>query len=80
MTYACAALEFTTGTHLLKLQRLQYKFLHNTRKLIKRTRVRELHMSSHVSYIYDCIRKVCKQQEGVIQNQKNSNVRYIEKG
>jgi hypothetical protein len=37
-------------------------------------------MAFQVLYIYDHITKLCKQQEGVIQNHENANVRDDRKG
>jgi hypothetical protein len=66
--------------HLLKLQRLQNKVLRTIGKFPRRTPVRELHMAFHVTYIYDNITKLCRQQADVIQNHENANLRDIGKG
>jgi hypothetical protein len=71
MTYACLAWEFTTETHLLKLQRLQNKVLHTIGKLQRRTPVCDLHMAFQLPYVYDYITKTCRQQAEVIQNHEN---------
>jgi hypothetical protein len=78
MACACPAWEFTADIHLSKFQRLQNKVLGTIGKFPRRTPVRECGMF-HVSYIYDCINKLCRQQAEVIQNHENANVRDIGK-
>jgi hypothetical protein len=80
MTYACPAWEFAAGCHLLKLQRLQNKFLRTIGNFPKRTSVRDMHKAFHIPHIYDYITKSCRQQAEVIQNHENENVRYIGHG
>jgi hypothetical protein len=46
LTYACPAWEFAADIHLLKLQRLQNKFLRNIGNFPRRTAVRDLHVVS----------------------------------
>jgi hypothetical protein len=65
--------------YLLKLQRLQNKVLPTIGKFLKCTPVRELHMAFKVTYIYDYITKLCRQQAEAIQNHENANVRDIGK-
>jgi hypothetical protein len=77
MTYACPSWEYVAGTHLLKLQRLQNKILLTIGKFPKCTPVRELHMAFWVSYIYDYITKLCRQQGEVVQYHESANARYI---
>jgi hypothetical protein len=70
MTYACPAWELAAETHRLKLQRLQNRVLHTIGNFPRRTSVRDL----RVAYVvYDYITKLCRKQEGVIQNH-NGNV------
>jgi hypothetical protein len=78
MTYACPAWEFTAYTHLSKFQSLQSKVLGTIGKLPRPTPVSEYGMF-HVSYIYVCTNKLCRQQAEVIQNHENANVRDIRK-
>jgi hypothetical protein len=80
MTYACPASEFTTDTHLLKLQRLQHKVVRTLENFPRCTSVRELHMAFNLPYVYDYITKLCRQQAEVIQNHENANVRNIALG
>jgi hypothetical protein len=80
MTYTCPVREFAAGTHLFKLQRLQNKFLRTTGNFPRRTPVTELHKAFNIPYIYDYIKKLCRQQAEVIQNHGNANVRNIGQG
>jgi hypothetical protein len=82
MTYACPAWKFAAECHLLKLQRLQNEVLRTIANFPKSTSVRDLHKAFHkpYSYVYDYIRKSCRQQAEVIQNHENENVCYIEEG
>jgi hypothetical protein len=80
MTDACPAWEFAADNHLLKLQRLQNKVLRNIGNVLTRTPVRGLHMAFKLPYIYDFIKKICRQQAEVIQNHENANVRNIGQG
>jgi hypothetical protein len=79
MTYTCPAWEFAAGNHLLKLYRLQEKFLRTIGNFPKCTPVRDLNMAFKPPYIYDYITKLCRQQTEVIQNHENANVRKIGK-
>jgi hypothetical protein len=67
-------------TYLTKLKRLQNKVLHTTGNFPKRTPVREMHMVSHLPYVYDYMTKLCRQQAEVILNRDNENVRDIGQG
>jgi hypothetical protein len=49
-------------TQLFKLQRLEMKILHAIGKFPTCTPVYEFHMAFQVSYIYDYITKLCRQQ------------------
>jgi hypothetical protein len=80
MTYACPAWEFAAATHPSKLQRLQKKVLRTVSKFPKCSPVREIHMAFQVSYVYDYITKLCRQQAEAIQNYENANVRDTGKG
>jgi hypothetical protein len=80
MTYACPACELATDTYLLKLQRMQNKFLRNTGNFPRCTPVRDLHTAFNLPYAYDYITKLCRQQAEVIQNHKNEHVRGIGQG
>jgi hypothetical protein len=62
---------------ILKLQRLQNKFLCTIGKFPRRSLVRDLHMAFKLPHIYDYITKLCRQQAEVIQNRENANVRSI---
>jgi hypothetical protein len=57
--------------NLLKLHRLQNKFLHTTGNFPRCTPVCDLHAAFNLSYIYDYIKKVCRQQAEVIQTDEN---------
>jgi hypothetical protein len=80
MTYACPAWEFVAESYSLKLQRLQNKVLHTTGNFPRRTSVRDMHEVFQIPYVYDYVRKSCRQQAEVIQNHENENVRYIGQG
>jgi hypothetical protein len=80
MNYASPAWEFAADTHLMKLQRLQNKVLRTIGNLPKRTPIRELHMAFKIPYVYDYIKKLCRQQAEVIQNLDNENVHNIGQG
>jgi hypothetical protein len=80
MTYACPAWQFAVDTHLIKLQRLQNHVLRTNGIFPRRTPVREMLMTFHLPYMYDCMTKLCKQQAEVILNHENENVRYIGQG
>jgi hypothetical protein len=64
----------------LKLQRLQSKVIRTTGNFPRRTPVRELHKAFNIPYIYDYIRKLCRQQAEILQNHENANVRNIGQG
>jgi hypothetical protein len=64
--------------HLLKLQRLQNKVLHNIGSFPRRTSVRDMLVTIQIPYVYDYIAKSCKQQVEVIQNHENENAHYVE--
>jgi hypothetical protein len=68
------------NTDLLKLQCLQNKVLHTIGTFLRRTPDRELHKAFNITYIYDYITKLCRQQAEVIQNHENVNVRNIGQG
>jgi hypothetical protein len=70
MTYACAAREFATETHLLKLQSLQYKILRTIGNFPRSASVRDMHVALQIPYVYDYITKSCRQQAEVIQIMK----------
>jgi hypothetical protein len=60
MTYASPAWEFATDTHVMKLQLLQNKVLHNTGNYPRHTPVHDLHMDFKLLYVYDYITKLCR--------------------
>jgi hypothetical protein len=64
----------------LKLQRLQNKVLRTIGNFPSRTPVRELHKAFNISYIYDYITNLCRQQAEVIRNHENANVRDTGQG
>jgi hypothetical protein len=80
MTYASPAWEFAADIHLMKLQRLQTKVLHAIGNYPKCTPVHDLHLAFKIPFVYDYIRKLCRQQAEVIQNHDNENVRTIGQG
>jgi hypothetical protein len=77
MTYASLAWELAADTHLMKLQRLQIKVLRIISNYPRRTLVRDLHLAFQIPFVYDYIKKLCRQQAEVIQNHENANVRNI---
>jgi hypothetical protein len=66
--------EFTADNHLLKLQRLQITVLRTTGNFPTGTSVRDLDMAFKLPYIYDYIKKLCRQQAEVIENHKNAKI------
>jgi hypothetical protein len=79
MTYACSAWELTADTQHLNLQRLRNKvFL--TGNFPRFTLVRDLHTAFSLPYVYDYIRKLCRQQAEVIRNHENEHVRSTGQG
>jgi hypothetical protein len=74
MTYAFLAWEFAADTHLMKLQRLQNKFLHSIGKFPRNTSIRDMHMPFQLPYVYDYITKLCRQQAQVIKNHEDMHV------
>jgi hypothetical protein len=78
LTYACPAWDFAADTHLLKLQRLQNRFLRSNGNFPRRTPVRELHKACSIPYVYNYMTKLSRQQAEVIQN--HENVRNIGQG
>jgi hypothetical protein len=80
MNYACPAWELAADTYLLKLQRLQNKGLHTMGIFPKCTTVRDLHTVFNLSYLYDYIAKLCRQQAEGIQNHENEHIDRIEQG
>jgi hypothetical protein len=75
-----SAWEFAEDIHVMKLQRLQNKVLRTIGNYPRSTPVRDLHLAFQISFIYDYITKLCRQQAEVIQNHDNENVRTIEQG
>jgi hypothetical protein len=80
VTYTCPAWELAAENYLLKLQRLQNIVVRTNGKFPRRISVRDLHTAFKVSYLYDYIIKLCRQQVEVKQNHKNANVRNIGQG
>jgi hypothetical protein len=71
MTYACSAWE---------LQRLQNNGCLTIGYFPRCTPVRYLYTAFNLSYVYDCITKLCRRQAEVIQNYENEHVRSIGQG
>jgi hypothetical protein len=80
MTYISPAWEFAVDSNLVKLQRLQSKVLHTIGNFPRCTPICDLHMAFKISYVYDYITNLCRQQAEVIQNHDNENVRNIGQG
>jgi hypothetical protein len=74
MTYAYPAWQSVADTDPLKLQRLQNKVLRTTGNFPQFTPVRDLHTDFNLSYVYDYITKLCRQQAEVIQYDENEHV------
>jgi hypothetical protein len=49
-------------------------------KFLRLTPVRDLHLAFQIPFVYDYIHKLCRQQEEVIQNHDNENVRTTGQG
>jgi hypothetical protein len=77
MTYASSVCEFAADTHAMKLQPLQKKVLRKIGHFPRHTPIRDLHTAFKIPYLYDYIRKLCRQQAEVTQNHHNDNVRNI---
>jgi hypothetical protein len=67
MTCACPAWKFVADTHLLKLQRLQNKFLLTIGQISRWTPACDLHMVINLPYAHDYVTKLCRQQAEMIQ-------------
>jgi hypothetical protein len=80
ITYVCPAWKLAADTYLLKLQRLQNKFLRIIGSFPRFTPVRNLHTAFKLPYIYDYITKLCRQQADVIQNHENEHIRSVGQG
>jgi hypothetical protein len=63
-----------------ELQRLQNKILRTIVNFPRRTPVPDLHTTFNISYIYDYITKLCRQEAEVIQNHEKEHVRNIRQG
>jgi hypothetical protein len=72
--------DFAADTHLMKLQRLQNKVLRTIGNFPRRTPDRELHKAFGITYIYNYITELSRQQAEVTQNHENVNVRNIGQG
>jgi hypothetical protein len=79
MTYAFPAWELVADTYPLKLQRPQNKVLCTIRNFPRFTPVLELYTAFNLTYVYDYITNLCRQQAEVIQNQENEHVSVKDK-
>jgi len=77
VTYVRPAWEFTVDIYCFKLQRLQNEVLLTIGNLPWITLTRDLHVALEVPYLYDIVKKLCRQQTTVILNHENVNVRNI---
>jgi hypothetical protein len=77
MTHASFAWEFVTDIHPLKFQLLQNKVPRTIGNSPRRTPVRDLQVAFTLLYVCDYITTLCRQQEEVIRNYDNGNVRNI---
>jgi hypothetical protein len=80
ITYSFPAWELAADTYLLKLQHLQKKVLCAIGNFPRCTPVHSLHISFNLLYVYDYVKKLCKQQAEVIQNRENQHVHSVEEG
>jgi hypothetical protein len=62
MIYTCSALELAADTHLIKLRCLQNQVLRAIGNFPRCTMVHDLHTAFNLPYVYDYIRKLCRQQ------------------
>jgi hypothetical protein len=74
IAYVCLNWDYAADAKLLKLQRLQHRFLHNIRNIVRSTPVYEVHMALRNPYVYNFITKLCRNQREVIQKHLNPNV------
>jgi hypothetical protein len=68
-------LGFAASKNLLKLRRLQNKFFRTVGNFPRRIPIRDVHTAFKLPYMYDYIRKLCRQQAEVIQNNENTDIR-----
>jgi hypothetical protein len=80
MIYACPTWEYAAGAQLLKLQRLQNRFLRVTGSLATCTPVRELHVAFKIPYLYDYITELCSRKAEVILNHVIPNLHGTRQG
>jgi hypothetical protein len=80
MAYAYPTWDYEADAHLMKLQRLENRVLRATGNLDRCTPVLELQVDLKISYLYDCITKLCRTQAEVTLNHVNPNVRDIGQG
>jgi hypothetical protein len=52
MTFVFPAWEFVAKIHLLRLQRLENKVIHNIRNFPMRTRARDMHVAFYAKEVY----------------------------
>jgi hypothetical protein len=80
MTYACPAWELAADAYLLKLRRMQNKFLRTTGNFPRCTPIGDFPTAFNHPYVYNYIAKFYRQQTKVIQNHENEHVRGIGQG
>jgi hypothetical protein len=80
MTCACPAWELEAGSYLLKLQRLQNKVLRTIGDVPRRTPTRDLDVAFRITYLYDFVTKLCRQQTIIILNHENVDIHNIGQG
>lgn len=69
-TYACSTWEFAADANFfLNLQHFQNQVVHSTGQFPGRKPVRELDKAFWLSYVYDCIIKMCRYLAEGIQNE-----------
>jgi hypothetical protein len=71
MTYAGTAWELAADIYHLKLHRLQNKVIRTIGNFPRCTPVRDFHTGFNLSYLYDYITKLYRQQAEVIQSHEN---------
>jgi hypothetical protein len=77
---ACLTWDYAADAKLLKLQRLQHRFLRAIPNFDRRTPVHKVQMAVKIPYVYDLTSKLCRKQTEVIQTHLNPNISAIGQG
>jgi hypothetical protein len=78
LTYVCPAWELVAESYLLKWQCIQNNVLHTIENFPSCTLVHDSYTAFNLSYVYDYLTKLCRQQADIIRNLENEIVRGTE--